>query len=392
MPTGPLLYRHAKRPNSSLHVGLMSTYPPKICGLATFAFALERALVDHDARVSIVRVQGPSDAPTPAQVGVVTLTNGQERSIRNATASLSRNDFAIVQHEYGIYGGPDGDEVLDILAALTVPSIVVLHTVPLTPTPRQRSVLIAVAERADHLVVMTKVAQSRLLSSYGIDKAKVSLIPHGASTVAAPEGTERPEAANRLLTWGLLGPGKGIEHVIEALGRLRTLHPQPQYTVAGVTHPNVFAAHGDAYRAWLMQRAETLGVRDTVTFDGAYRDNASLARLIATATAVVLPYDSRDQVTSGVLVDAIAAGRPVIATAFPHAVEMLSSGAGILVPHGDPAAMAEAIRVVLTDDVARERMAAEARRLAPELQWSAVAACYLGLGTSLMRSARSVAI
>ena len=98
MPTGPLLYRHAKRPSASLHVGLMSTYPPKICGLATFAFALERALVDHDARVSIVRVQGPSDAPTPAQVGVVTLTNGQERSIRNAAASLSRNDFAIVQH------------------------------------------------------------------------------------------------------------------------------------------------------------------------------------------------------------------------------------------------------------------------------------------------------
>lgn len=392
MPTGPLLYRHAKRPNSSLHIGLMSTYPPKICGLATFAFALERALVDHDARVSIVRVQGPSDAPTPAQVGVVTLTNGQERSIRNATASLSRNDFAIVQHEYGIYGGPDGDEVLDILGELSVPSIVVLHTVPLSPTPRQRTVLIAVAERADHLVVMTKIARSRLLSSFGVDQAKVSVIPHGASTVDAPEGADTADAGNRLLTWGLLGPGKGIEHVIEALGRLGTLHPHPHYTVAGLTHPNVFAAHGDAYRASLMQRAESLGLRDTVTFDGAYRDNASLARLIATASAVVLPYDSRDQVTSGVLVDAIAAGRPVIATAFPHAVELLSSGAGIVVPHGDPEAMAAAIRVVMTDGEARRRMAAEARRLAPELQWSAVAGRYLDLGRSLMRSARSMAM
>lgn len=388
----PVQYPSSIRTVRGLRVGLMSTYPPKICGLATFAFALERALMDHDARVSIVRVMGPNDAVSTAQVGVVTLTNGQDRSIRNATASLSRNDVAIVQHEYGIYGGPDGDEVLGILGSLSVPSIVVLHTVPVTPTVRQRSVLIAVAERADHLVVMTQIALSRLCTIYGIDPVKVSVIPHGASTPVSPPGGTPPAEANRLLTWGLLGPGKGIEHVVDALGELRSLQPHAKYTVAGVTHPNVFAAHGDAYRSGLMEQASALGVREQITFDGAYRDNAALARLIASATAVVLPYDSREQVTSGVLVDAIAAGRPIIATAFPHAVEMLSSGAGIVVPHGDSHAMAAAIRTMITDHERRHEMAAEARRLAPDLQWSSVAARYLELGRSLMLSARSLAI
>ncbi len=387
----PVHYPSSVRPVRGLDIGLMSTYPPKICGLATFAFALERALKDHDARVSIVRVLGPNDAASTAQVGVVTLTNGQDRSIRNATASLSRNDVAIVQHEYGIYGGPDGDEVLEILAALRVPSIVVLHTVPVTPTERQRSVLIAVAERADHIVVMTQVASTRLCSVFGIDPIKVSVIPHGAST-PAPQAVGAPTEANRLLTWGLLGPGKGIEHVVAALGQLKSMQPEARYTVAGVTHPNVFAAHGDAYRSSLMQQASSLGVRDQITFDGAYRDDAALGRLIASATAVVLPYDSREQVTSGVLVDAIAAGRPIIASAFPHAVEMLASGAGIVVPHGDADAMAAAIRVMVTDSARRDEMAAEARRLAPDLQWSSVAARYLELGKSLILSARSLAI
>ena len=222
----PVQYPSSIRAVRGLRVGLMSTYPPKICGLATFAFALERALMDHDARVSIVRVQGPNDVASTAQVGVVTLTNGQDRSIRNATASLSRNDVAIVQHEYGIYGGPDGDEVLEILGSLSVPSIVVLHTVPLAPTLRQRAVLIAVAERADHIVVMTAVASKRLCDVFGIDPVKVSVIPHGASAPSPQTLGALPAEVNRLLTWGLLGPGKGIEHVVAALGKLGSMHPK----------------------------------------------------------------------------------------------------------------------------------------------------------------------
>src|SRR5690606_34804086 len=104
---------------------------------------------------------------------------------------------------------------------------------------------------------------------------------------------------------------------------------------------------------------------------------------VSSASLVVLPYDSRDQVTSGVLVDAIAAGRPVIATAFPHAVELLSDGAGIVVPHRDPVALAGAIRDAVSDPAHLAAMAARAREIAPSLTWSAVGAQYQGLCDAL---------
>ena len=204
---------------------------------------------------------------------------------------------------------------------------------------------------------------------------------------AAAGGEDRPQ----LLTWGLLGPGKGIEHTIDALGLLRDVHPRPRYTIAGVTHPKVFARQGDRYRESLIRRSWIRGVVGSVTFDDSYRRVAQLTRFVAGASVVVLPYDSRDQVTSGVLVDAIAAGRPVIATAFPHAVELLASGAGIVVPHADPVALAAAIRSTVCDPDQHASMAAEAGRLAPGLSWAAVARQYAGLCDDLGRVSLSVA-
>jgi glycosyltransferase involved in cell wall biosynthesis len=152
-----------------------------------------------------------------------------------------------------------------------------------------------------------------------------------------------------------------------------------------VTHPKVFSRDGDAYRQSLIRRSSGAGLSGAVTFDDTYRDVTALTRLVASASVVVLPYDSRDQVTSGVLVDAIAAGRPVVATAFPHAVELLSSGAGIVVPHANPLALAGAIRSVLTHPDRLEAMATEARRIAPSLRWGAVADRYRSVCDELVQ-------
>ena len=232
---------------------------------------------------------------------------------------------------------------------------------------------------------MSSMAAQRLIALYPIDSSRVVVIPHGAATLAGREEQLRMEGSGllgsddppQLLTWGLIGPGKGIEHVLDALALLGDITPAVRYTVAGVTHPKVLAEFGDTYRQGLIQRAEQLGLTGSVTFDDTYRDVPTLTRFIASASVVVLPYDSRDQVTSGVLVDALAVGRPVIATEFPHAVELLSTGAGVLVPHNDPRALAAAIRTVLGDRHRWEMMAEEARRLAPSLSWDAVARAYV---------------
>jgi glycosyltransferase involved in cell wall biosynthesis len=187
-----------------------------------------------------------------------------------------------------------------------------------------------------------------------------------------------------MLTWGLLGEGKGIEWAIDAVAELKDIRPRPRYLVAGRTHPKVAALDGERYRDMLIQRTWAKRVAASVTFDSSYRDVPSLTRLIQQAAVVVLPYDSRDQVTSGVLVDAIAAGRPVVATAFPHAVELLASGAGLVVPHANPAALAHALRRVLTEPDLAADMADEAARIAPQLRWPAVARRYAKLAADVV--------
>jgi polysaccharide biosynthesis protein PslF len=382
-------------PSTGRRVGLLSTYPPKLCGLATFAAALEAELVRAGELVDVVRIVDGDPSEGAGRQTRGELFNGVPASVRKASGVLSRCDVAIVQHEYGIYGGTDGDEVLQVLAALEVPAIVVLHTVLLTPSPNQKSVLERVCELASGVVVMSAAAGNRLVARYDVDAAKVVTIAHGASSPAPSRQSTaagEPHPRPHLLTWGLLGPGKGIEHAISALSLLGDLRPRVRYTVAGVTHPKVLARDGDSYRTSLIQRTWATGVAASVTFDDTYRDVPTLTRFVASASVVVLPYDSRDQVTSGVLVDAIAAGVPVIATAFPHAVELLAGGAGITVPHGDPVELAEAIRSVVTDPSRLSAMAAEARRLAPTLRWSAVAAQYRALCDDLVLVDGAVAI
>lgn len=360
--------------------GILSTYPPTVCGLATFSAALVDGLSANGVSVGVVRISdelSTSDARVVGELG-----SGSARSLAATSELLNHSDIAVIQHEYGIYGGVDGDEVVEIISRLEVPCIVVAHTVLTHPSPHQRSVLEAVAALAAQVIVMSEAANERLCSGYDVDREKVTTIAHGATIPrhAPVRGSGRPT----LLTWGLLGPGKGIERVIDAMVSLRNLPNRPRYLVAGQTHPKVLAADGEAYRVARKEQARRNGVADSVSFDPDYRTVASLNALAQSAAAVVLPYDSADQVTSGVLVDAIASGRPVIATAFPHAVELLASGAGIVVAHDDPDALEIALRRVVTEERLADSMAAEARRLAPSMAWPVVAKQYLNLAKRLI--------
>ncbi|MGB8857932.1 MAG: glycosyltransferase [Ilumatobacteraceae bacterium] len=392
MPT--LLPSFHRQSVPARRIGMLSTYPPKLCGLATFAAALTHALRDGGDRVDVVRINDGEDPSAIGQTVVGELRNDSATSVRTTAATLSRCDAVIVQHEYGIFGGEDGDEVLQLLDLLDAPAIVVLHTVPLVPSDHQKFVLEGVCSRAARVVVMTEAANARLCASYEVDAERVEVVAHGAALARAGDMAGDPLDRSRpqLLSWGLLGPGKGIEHVIDAMGLLASERSRLRYTVAGVTHPKVFARCGDVYRQSLMRRAWSSGVAGSVTFDDTYRNVAQLTRFVASSSVVVLPYDSRDQVTSGVLVDAIAAGRPVIATAFPHAVELLASGAGLVVPHGDPAALADAIRSVMGDAGVLAAMTAEAKRIAPSLSWAAVAARHVSLCDAVARVDESVAM
>lgn len=368
-------------------VGILSTYGPTVCGLATFSAALANGLSAQGIDVDVVRIYDGVRSESPYVTGE--LVSGSAASVAAAARVLNMRDVAVIQHEYGIYAGADGDEVIEVMKALTVPTIVIVHTVLTTPTPHQRSVLNEVMARADHVVVMSNTARVRLRAGFRVNEHKITTIPHGAAlpTFAAPMRSGRPI----LLSWGLLGPGKGIERVIHAMASLKDLAQQPRYLVAGRTHPKVLALDGEKYRESLVAQAKRLGVAGSVTFDAAYRTPQELTTLIQTASVVVLPYDSREQVTSGVLVDSIANGRPVVATTFPHAVELLGGGAGTLVAHDDPGALVQALRRLLTDPRVAGTMACEARELASSMAWPVVTGSYIRVAQRLVAARRGPA-
>ncbi|MDQ2812812.1 MAG: glycosyltransferase [Actinomycetota bacterium] len=360
---------------------LLSTYPPTQCGLATFTAALLRHLPQPGDEVAVVRVL---DEPAPPAAGEVVhdLVAGSAAHASAAARVLNSFDVVIVQHEYGIYGGPDGQDIIPLLEALYVPIIVVLHTVLAHPTSRQRAILEEVIGAASVVVTMTQTARSRLLDLYGTAPEKVSVIPHGAADhrmAAGPAGTAGRRS--QVLTWGLLGPGKGIEHAIDAVALLSERGIQVDYQVTGQTHPRVLARDGEAYRLALQARARARGVQDLVHFDGRYLPVAALGQLIGAADVVLLPYDSLEQVTSGVLIEAVTAGKPVISTCFPHAVELL--GAGLLVERQDPGGIAHALRRVLTEPGLAARMSSYSADLAPQLRWPAVARSYRDLASAV---------
>jgi glycosyltransferase involved in cell wall biosynthesis len=276
--------------------------------------------------------------------------------------------------------------VLDVVRALTVPVLVVFHTVLTAPTLRQRNILDELARTCDVVVTMTWTARQRLIDHYGVDPASVVVIPHGAADThvrGSLDSVRRPGERPVILTWGLLGPGKGIEWGIAAMAELRDIHPAPVYRIVGQTHPKVVAWEGEVYRRSLEAQVDRLAVQDLVSFDARYLDTTELQRIVQDADIVLLPYDSTDQVTSGVLVEAITAGKPVISTAFPHAVELLGGGMGLLVGRQDGPAIAAAVRRLLTEPGLATAMSAEARLAAPDLLWPAVADRYRDLAASL---------
>ena len=357
-------------------IGFVSTYPPTKCGLATFTAALARAL-PSTTDTGIVRcVDEPQPRPLPDGV-VAEWVRGSSDSLAAAAEVLGHFDSVVVQHEFGIFGGRDGDDILELVARLVdAGDRRPAHRAAVAVAAAAR-IIEELARTAHRVVAQSAVARARLLEAHDVDPAKVVVIQHGATREhRAPPPARGSSRRPVILTWGLLGPGKGIEFAIDAVAGLRDLQPAPRYVVLGETHPNIVRESGEAYRESLIARAVSRGIAGQVEFVDGYRDTTAVLAEVRKADLVLLPYLSRDQVVSGVLVEAIASAKPVVSTAFPHAVELLGEGSGIVVPHEDSAAMARALRTLLTDERRAANAARVARRQADALAWDQIGRDY----------------
>lgn len=381
----------ATESDRSARILFVSTYPPTECGLATYTRALITGLAEvrgdgHGLGVARL-IQSPDEVisidPEVAAEEAPTSSGWPERVLHVAQGY----DVIWVQHEFGIFGPDDGRRVLGLYEGSERPVYTTLHTVLSRPSPRQRQIMEGLLELSHQVTVMSHAARDKLSAVHRVDPHRVWVVPHGAHGYL--RCGERLHNRPTVTTWGLIGPGKGIELGIMAMSRLRHIRPLPRYVICGATHPQVLRQQGESYRHMLMRLAADLRVTDMVEFHDGYMSDAELSSVIGQADLALVPYDSADQVTSGVLVEAVGAGLPVIATSFPHAVELLSDGAGLIVPHGDSRAVAQAIELYFTRPRALFVAQMAANRRAAELRWPSVARRHDGLAKRATRPARS---
>ncbi len=354
-------------------LGIVSTFPPTRCGIGKFSCSLISSLnrVAPWLETQVVRlIEHPSEPPAGEPV-VMEIDPNSPVSIKAAARCLNQCDAVSIQHEFGIFGGDAGEPVIDLLDHLEVPAVVTLHTVVPDPTTHQRWIIEQLAERA-RLVTLAETARDVLIDTYGVAPNRIGMIRHGSLWRSSPTN---PAPRKNLITWGLLGPGKGIERAIRSVGTLIRKGVPVHYRVVGRTHPAVARREGFAYRHSLEKLVSELNLDDAVEFVDRYLEEDELEDMVRESDVVVVPYDNHDQACSGVVTEALGKGRPVVATRFPYAVEMLATGAGIVVDH-DSGAMADAIGALLTDPDVYDVAAAAAAEWSDILQWETVAGHY----------------
>ncbi len=283
-------------------------------------------------------------------------------------------DVASIQHEYGIWGGEDGEAVLDFVDALAIPAVATLHTVLRSPTFRQRTILAELVRATAGTVVMSRAAAALLTREYGVDPARIDVIPHGVPDLPlVPSHAVKPSLglAGRqvILSFGLLGPGKGYELALEALPAVVAEHPDALYVILGATHPELVRHEGERYRASLAKRARELGVADHVRFVDRFVEPDELTRWLQSADIFVTPYPNLEQIVSGTLSYAMSAGRAIVSTPYAYAAELLADGRGVLVPPNAPRELAQAFNSLMGDDVARAALGRRAYEHSRRMVW-----------------------
>jgi glycosyltransferase involved in cell wall biosynthesis len=367
-------------------IAFVGDYLPRKCGIATFTSDLLGAVAAAypEGRCFAVPVNDIKGGYEYPDVVRFEIEEQDLPSYQRAADFLNISNASIVslQHEFGIFGGPAGSHVLALLRELKMPVVTTLHTVLRDPSPEQRRVMRELIARSTRLVVMTERGRQMLQEVYQVPPAKIDLIFHGIPDIPFVDPNYYKdqfgvEGRLVLLTFGLLSPNKGIEHMLHALPQVLAEFPNVVYIVLGATHPNELREQGEAYRLGLERLAKKKKVDKNVIFYNRFVELEELKEFIGAADLYITPYLNEAQSTSGALAYTFGAGKAVISTPYWHAAELLAEDRGVLVPFGDAKAIAREIIGLLRDETRRHTMRKNAYKLGREMVWSNVARLYM---------------
>jgi glycosyltransferase involved in cell wall biosynthesis len=355
---------------------IIGNYVPRRCGIATFTEDHAESLRAAGAEVAVIAMNDRPEGYEYPELVRFQIRDWELQDYHDA-AEFIRGfdpDVVSVQHEFGIFGGPAGSNLIELLRDIDCPIVTTLHTVLREPTENQMSVMKSLSALSSRIVVMSEKGKAFLQETFGIAPSKIDVIHHGVHELDRSIGVED---GRTIATFGLLGPDKGIENVISALPDILSRHPKARYRIIGATHPHLVAQHGEAYRESLVEKAKELGVLDRIEFIDRYVSREELAKLMAETSIYVTPYNKLQQITSGTLAYAVGTGRAIVSTPYWHAEELLEDGRGILVPVRDPGSIANAIKRLLDNPNERVTMATRALEFGEQMLWPNVAQAYL---------------
>jgi glycosyltransferase involved in cell wall biosynthesis len=387
-------YASATMLSPDIRLVVISTWPPRRCGLASYTADLVSAMSDvaPNWRIKVCALDRDRLRYGPEVVAAI----GQDRpeDYRRAAQMIAEigTDLVLIQHEYGIFGGPDGSHLLHLTNGLrrrAVPYAMTLHTVLADASTGKAAVARSLCASASTVTVLTESARRLAVQTALIDVDRIAVVPHGAPPALRepvdPSRLRQPvydaladaRGGTLLSTFGLIGPGKGLEIAIQSLPAIVARRPDVRYLIAGATHPEIARTSGEGYRQTLSALARRLGMDEHVRFLDTYLTDEELATLLARTDLFITPYRGREQACSGALTFAVAAGCPVVSTPYLYAQDLLTdhggAAPGVLVPHDDPPAMANAVLRLLDDAPALLRARHAAHALGATLTWPLVA-------------------
>ncbi len=370
------------RSKNKLRVAFVSSYPPRECGIATFtqdlALGVCGADPDIDVKVAAINESGGLH-PYPTEV-IARIDQGTPDSYADAARALNKSniDIVSVQHEFGRFGVWHDylreDYLAPFLNEIEVPVVTTLHTILPGPHPSVRACILNAIEKSAATQAMARTGAMILTDEYGAPPNKIVYIPHGCPEIR-PRGRRRLKkelgVADRTIisTFGLVGPGKGLEYLVQAIPKIVEKHSSVLYLIVGQTHPDLLRQEGESYRNRLQKLIDDLGMSGHVAFINHYLTKKEIADYLLLSDIYVTPYLDRNQIMSGTLTYALGAGKAVVSTPYVHATEALAEHRGILAEFRSADSLANAINLILDSPDEKEKLEKAAYAYGKQMSW-----------------------